>query len=210
MQNNLSLLLLLSLALFVGGEAFAQRSSGGSEATGVVKLNVLSLFTRTGSLSYEHVLSDKLSLQLGVQYTLPRRARILGVNLLGEDGRMNRFSVTPELRYYPAGAAPTGFYVGPFARYVNLSVSGDVTQDINGQTRTVSGRVTQNTYSFGGVLGGQWVFGEHFSLDVFGGPYFSFGSINVSQNITEEDYNFPSSVSFPVWLRAGLSLGYSF
>ncbi len=203
-----------AFSVLIGFSASAQRgsSSSSAEAQNLIKINPLSLFTKTGAFSYERVLSDNMSLQLGFQYTLPRKATVLGTDILGPDGRFNRFAIAPELRFFPSGHAPTGFYLAPFVRYVNFSVKGDISKDVNGdgQAETVSGKLTQNTYSFGGVLGGQWLFGEHVSLEAYIGPYVSFGSLNVSQNLTEDDYNIPGSLNFPVWIRSGITIGYAF
>lgn len=215
-MKKLFLLALTTVIFFGSISAFAQRRTSSSvvssDVQNLVKLNPLSLFTKTASVSYERVLSDNLSLQLGVQYTLPRKARILGVDLLGENGEMNRFSITPELRYFPSGHAPTGFYLAPFVRYANFSAKGDITKDITGDgtAETFSGKITQSTYSLGGVIGGQWLFGEHVSLEAYIGPYLSLGNLKVSQNLSEDDYNVPASLNFPVWIRSGITIGYAF
>lgn len=183
----------------------------------LIKLNILSAFARTGSLSFERVISEKMSTQLGFQYTFPRPARILGQNLI-EDGTFNRWAIAPEFRFYPAGNAPTGFYIAPFFRYVNVSLSGRIdarnplypSQPNQPERILVDGKATRHTYSLGAVVGGQWVFGEHISLEAFIGPYFSTGSLNVSQNVTDGDINFPVSLNSPVWIRSGMTLGFAF
>jgi len=211
----------LFIVLLAGTSALAQqRSTTQSRSTNkvneadvpynLIKINPLSLFTRTGSVFYERVLNEHTSVQLGVQYTLPRRARILGTDILGPNGELNRFAITPEFRYYPSGNAPTGFYLAPFARYANLSAKGDITRNVGGQPQTFQGKVTLHTYSIGGLIGGQFLFGEHISLDAYLGPYFSVGSLSISQNVTKEDYKIPASINFPVWLRAGFTVGYAF
>ncbi|MDJ1479441.1 DUF3575 domain-containing protein [Cytophagaceae bacterium YF14B1] len=194
---------------------FAQRRGYSSSASSdspqnLIKINPLSLFTTTGSVFYEHVLSENTSMVLNLQYTLPRKASIFGTDILGENGKLNRFAVAPEFRYYPSGTAPTGFYVGPFARYVNFSAKGDITKEINGEQRTIHGKLTQQTFSLGCVIGGQWLFGDHISLDAYIGPYFSLGHLSVTQDLTEDDYNVPASINFPVWFRTGLTVGYAF
>jgi hypothetical protein len=214
-MKKLFLLALTTVIFFGSISAFAQRrtfSSVSSDAQNLVKLNPLSLFTKTIAMSYERVLSDNMSFQLGAQYTFPRKASIFGSDILGDNGELNRFAVTPELRYFPSGHAPTGFYLAPFVRYVNFSAKGDITKDINGDNtpETFSGKITQNTYSLGGVIGGQWLFGEHVSLEAYIGPYLSLGNLKVSQNLSEDDYNVPASLNFPVWIRSGITVGYAF
>lgn len=207
-------LVMLAGALgLVSISASAQRgASSSTDAQNLIKINPLSLFTKTVALSYERVLSDNMSFQLGLQYTLPRKATIFGTDILGPNGELNRFAVAPEFRYFPSGHAPTGFYLAPFVRYANFTAKGDISKDINGDgtAETVSGKITQNTYSLGGVIGGQWLFGDHVSLEAYIGPYLSFGNLKVSQNLSEDDYNVPASLNFPVWIRSGLTIGYAF
>lgn len=192
-------------------------SSDSENPQNLIKLNILSAFARTGSLSFERVINEKMSAQLGFQYTFPRPARILGQNLI-EDGTLNRWAIAPEFRFYPTGNAPTGFYVAPFFRYVNLSLSGRIdarnplypSQPEQPERILVDGKATRHTYSFGAVVGGQWVFGEYVSLEAFIGPYFSTGSLDISQNITDGNINFPISLNSPVWIRSGMTLGFAF
>ncbi len=181
-----------------------------TETPNLIKINPLSMFVRTASLSYERVLSDYTSIQLGVQYTIPRKARIFGQDILGENGQLNRFSITPEFRYFPNGAAPTGFYIAPFLRYAHSSISGDIEKTINGELMKVAGKISQNVYSLGGVVGGQWIVGSNLSMEAYIGPYFSASNLTTSSNLAEEDYKIPVSASLPFWIRTGFTIGYTF
>ena len=177
----------------------------------VVKLNPLSLAALAFSPSYERVISENMSVQLGVQYIFKR-----DVPFTGQELRFGGWSVTPEFRYFPGGKAPTGFYVAPFFRYRKLDVRGDVTVDVpnssGGSTKqTFDGQLISNNYSGGVLVGGQWVFNGGFSLEAFIGPYFSGRSLVVKESTTESNYDIPGILTgSPVWIRAGFTVGYAF
>ena len=177
----------------------------------VVKLNPLSLAALAFSPSYERVISENMSVQLGVQYIFKR-----DVPFTGQELRFGGWSVTPEFRYFPGGKAPTGFYVAPFFRYRKLDVRGDVTVDVpnssGGSTKqTFDGQLVSNNYSGGVLVGGQWVFNGGFSLEAFIGPYFSGRSLVIKESTTESNYDIPGILTgSPVWIRAGFTVGYAF
>ena len=177
----------------------------------VVKLNPLSLAALAFSPSYERVISENMSLQLGVQYIFKRDVPFTDQRL-----RFGGWSVTPELRYFPGGKAPTGFYVAPFFRYRKLDVRGDVTVDVPNSSggsskQTFDGQLVSNNYSGGVLVGGQWIFNGGFSLEAFIGPYVSGRSLVVKESTTKSNYDIPGILTgSPVWIRAGFTVGYAF
>jgi hypothetical protein len=181
-------ILLLFLGLSFAGclEGLAQ-----TEKKNLIKANLLSPIVRTGSFFYERVVAEKSSIQLGFYYT--------GFQIAGT--RFRGFGITPEYRHYLSASqqAPTGFYIGPFLRYQNLDVSVE-----NSSTGTAS------LSSFGGglVLGGQWVFSDIVSLDVYGGPNYNARNITYAGGAVEDDFNFTGFGNFG--LRLGVTLGLAF
>lgn len=177
----------------------------------VVKVNPLSLAALAFSPSYERVISENTSVQLGVQYIFSRNVPFTGQSL-----RFSGWSVTPEFRYFPGGKAPTGFYIAPFFRYRKLDVRGDVTVDVpnaggGSSKRTFDGQLVSNNYSGGVLVGGQWVFNGGFALEAFIGPYFSGRSLTVKESTTKSDYDVPGILTgSPVWIRGGITVGYAF
>jgi hypothetical protein len=180
------ILLFLGLSFLGSLGASAQTSK-----KNLIKADLLSPLVLTGSFAYERVVGANSSVQLGFYYTW---FGILGTRFRG-------FGITPEYRFYLSASqqAPTGFYVGPFLRYqdVDLSLANN-------------SAFTANLSSFGGgvVLGGQWVFSDIVSLDVYGGPSYNARNITYAGGAVEDDFTFTGFGSFG--LRLGVRLGLAF
>lgn len=192
MKTKIVTLTLTAFFLFAGFQsAFAQKN--------IIKINPLSLGLLTLNMQYERAINNKMSGQLGVYYTG------LKVNVDGDKVGYSGIGVTPEFRYYATNKkkdAPRGFFVGPFFRYQNWNVTTNVD---NGSGDT-SEEGTFQSYRGGFILGHQWVFGDVFSLEFFGGP--SIGTSNTSGNIDDEDIRGPGFTG--IGLRGGMSLGVAF
>ncbi len=153
----------------------------------VIKLNIFSPIVSTFNVQYEKTTKADQSFQLGFFYT----------GYSSSDTKFNGFGLTPEYRFYLSDTdAPKGVFIAPFVRYQSFSAS-------NASTNT-KGSVT----SFGGgvVLGKQWIFKEHISLDIFLGPGYYSSNIKI-------DSGTPSIDATPFdgfTVRAGLCFGYAF
>ncbi len=161
---------------------------GSSLQAQVAKLNILSPVFRTINVSYEQVLSENGSLQLGFFYT--------GIKL--DDTKFSGFGITPEYRFYLSEtAAPEGVYAAPFVRYQNfdLSVEGS------------DSKATMTLFGGGLVLGKQWIFKEKVALDIFLGPSYSSGNVKVKSG-SEGDFDVGAFDGFSV--RGGINFGYRF
>jgi hypothetical protein len=170
--------LLIAVIMVAGIQANAQSN--------VVKLNILSLVVKTANISYEKVLNETRSFQIGVAYT---GASISETHLKG-------LQITPEYRFYLSEtSAPNGVYAAPWIRYSNLSVeSGD-------------SKASLTSFGGGAVIGKQWIFKESISLETFLGPGYSSSSVDVEQG-TEESFNLGSFDGFG--LRFGINFGLAF
>lgn len=192
--------ILLSAALLAAGlfvnDAKAQQKS-------VIKVNVLSPIVKTASLFYEHPVSDNKSVQLGFFYT--------GYKV--SETKFSGFGFTPEFRFYLSGDdAPEGFYVAPFARYQNFTLSTPSmgTFNANGEYVASTGKddeATLNTVGGGVIAGRHWIFGEHFSLDVFLGPQLNTGTMKVKSG-SEESFSTGAMSGFGI--RTGVTFGLAF
>lgn len=154
-----------------------------------IKVNLLSPVVRTINLSYERVISENGSIQLGFFYT---GAKVSDVKIDG-------FGLTPEYRFYLSSTpAPNGFYVAPFLRYINFKAEDQTDNTINKAT------VTQ----FGGgvVVGRQWVFKERVTFDLFIGPKYQGTDVKV----TSGQDTFSGSLFNNFGIRGGLTLGVAF
>ncbi len=159
----------------------------------VVKINILSPILRTASLFYERAISESSSLQLGLFYT----------GLTIDDTRFRGFGITPEFRYYLSDkGAPQGFFVAPFLRYQNFTLTVEDEFSQSGESRA-----DLNSFGGGLLVGGQWVFKDIISLDVWGGPSYSSTNLKVEEG-SEDDFSTGGVTGFG--LRAGVTLGIAF
>ncbi len=181
-------LLLVSLIAIA---AITLEGQAQTEKKNLFKVSLLSPIVRTGSVFYERVITEKSSVQLGFFYT--------GFSIA--DTRVRGFGITPEYRFYVSAknGAPTGFYVGPYLRYQNLEFS------IDANTRE---KARLSAFGGGLVVGGQWVFSDIISLDIFGGPNYNARNVTYEGGATENSFNFTGFGNFG--LRAGITLGIAF
>lgn len=153
----------------------------------VIKLNIFSPIVSTFNVQYEKTTKADQSFQLGFFYS----------GYSSGDTKFNGFGITPEYRFYLSDTdAPQGVYMAPFLRYQSFNAS-------NNSTNT-KGSVT----AFGGgvILGKQWIFKEHISLDIFLGP--SYYSSNVKIDSGSPTIDATPFDGFTV--RAGVCFGYAF
>jgi hypothetical protein len=179
-------LFFLTLLTFL---AFANFSHAQDGKKNIIKVNLLSPIVRTGSFFYERVITDKSSLQLGLLYT----------GYSTEGTKLRGFGITPEYRFYLSQSkqAPQGFFVAPFLRYENLELT-----NLNDQA-------TLSTFGGGLVIGGQWVFSNIVSLDIFGGPRLNTRNFKATTGgTTVDDFTLTGFGSFG--LRFGVTLGIAF
>ena len=146
-------LLLLIAIVATGFTANAQKN--------VFKVNPLGLAFGSLDVSYERVLSEKSSVELGITYS--------SFDVTGGSTKVstNGYGVEGKYKFYFSSDkdAPKGWYGAPFVAY---SVSSVDSNGIKGDA---------NSFSAGALAGYQWVFGggdSGFSLDLnFGAQYIS-------------------------------------
>lgn len=192
-----TLLLAITLLTLVAGSTLKAQKN-------VIKANVFSPLVRTGSFFYERGLNDNSSLQLGVYFTA----------FSAGDAKWRGFGITPEYRYYPSGNGVDGFYLAPFVRYQSITISQEyenIIFDFNGNTtsKTEESSATLTTFGGGFLVGRQWIFGEHISLDTFIGPCFNTGSASAIST-EDDDVDFDSGSFEGFGVRFGLTVGFAF
>ncbi len=152
-----------------------------------IKINPLSALLRTGSIFYEHKLSEKTSVQLGAAFT--------GVKL--SDTKFSGIALTPEFRFYPKQNALSGLYTAAFLRY----------QDYRVKDEESSAKGSYSSFGGGVLIGRQWVYGSAFTLDIFFGPSFNSGKVKADDGSNEPEIN---KVFDGFSLRTGIALGFAF
>jgi hypothetical protein len=178
MKRKLSAVL---LCLVLSGTAtYAQQN--------VIKINILAPIVKTFNVQYERALNDQSSLQLGFFYT----------GYSTGDSKFSGFGITPEYRFYLSEtAAPQGVYIAPFVRYQSFTIEDDVAD------------AEADFTAFGGgvILGKQWIFKEKVALDIFLGPAYYSGNVDVKSG-NEDDLEVGAFDGFG--LRAGVCFGFRF
>jgi Protein of unknown function (DUF3575) len=154
----------------------------------VIKINILAPIVKTFNVQYERALNDQSSLQLGFFYT----------GYSTGDSKFSGFGITPEYRFYLSEtAAPQGVYIAPFVRYQSFTIEDDVAD------------AEADFTAFGGgvILGKQWIFKEKVALDIFLGPAYYSGNVDVKSG-NEDDLEVGAFDGFG--LRAGVCFGFRF
>ncbi len=180
-------LLLFLVVVMLAIPSFAQEKSAVHTEKNVLKINTLSLFLATGSVFYEHKISDATSAQLGLAY--------MGFKF--SDTKFTGLILTPEFRIYPKKNAIDGMYIAPYLRYQNYTLSNT--------TSASKGSLT----SFGGGLlfGRQWITKSGFTMDLFFGGHYGSSSIKAtSGDVTSFNTNLFSGFG----VRVGFALGFAF
>lgn len=189
---------LLAAALLAGS------ASAASAQSTVIKANIFSPLVKTGSFFVEHQTGAHSSVQLGGLFTK------WGV---GDNTDISGFALTPEYRLYLSANKPglQGFYVGPFMRYQNLTLSS-LYESLNdsGNLTTEKAEAALNTLGGGVVVGHQWIFKRHFSLDMFLGPSYNGGSIKVKDSSSGANASFNAGVFNGFGIRSGVTFGIAF
>jgi hypothetical protein len=206
MKNYFVILELLFLILFfVQPEANAQRKTEPrkpqrtvveSTPQNVLKINPLSLFTLTTNVSYERVINSQMSGQLGFFYTFPS-VTIANTQFRG-------FGITPEFRYYFAAIeAPKGFYVASFLRYQRFTLTYD-----NPESSQYNGEAIFRATGVGATVGGQWLFGNGFTVDAFFG--LAANSFNIRTDVPGLSDKIKIPIAGAVTPRLGITIGKAF
>jgi hypothetical protein len=182
------------LVLFLG--SILNFTSNAVAQGNIIKVNPLSPIARTGNFSYERVIGEKSTIQMGVFYTSMKYAG---------DG-FSGLAITPEYRYY-AKAAGEGFYIAPYARYWDLKVS------VEESSLDTKAKVGVSLLSVGVNAGTQMAVGKRLKVDLFIGPQY-ISTIKTSASVSAGgDSEKVSDIGFlggGLWLRAGMNFGLAF
>lgn len=156
----------------------AQLDSGEPQFKGVIKWNPLGIFAGQYQFGYEHMLNDKMSVQLMAglinQNTDQSYQDFIADEQYRYEQNKSGFIAIPEFRFYFSPqdfGAPEGVYVAALARVLNLTYDLDDTAD-EGPWGNLS-RVDNRTVIGGGlVLGYAYYLDNGFMLEGFIGPQY--------------------------------------
>jgi len=169
----------------------------------VIKWNYLSLVTKTLNFGYERALGNKVCFQLQGWYWMGGGfgERLFGSDVMSWEG----YGFTPEIRYYPSGTAPKGFFVAPFYAYRRFDFSFQ-TETVDNPGTKVEGKASLSINSGGVAIGYQAQFGSHVTWDVYIGPRYNSRTISYDGEYTKV----PDNIFSPFGIRMGTTLGVCF
>ena len=194
--------LLLAAALVASLPTLAQTPQN------AIKLNTTSLLLKTASVFYEHRLADNRSLNLGALLTNYSRTIASGTDLTEGRG----FGLTGEYRFYPAGQALRGWFVGPYLRFQHYTFTSTNTQYLHGASaspNTIVNHSKLTTFGGGGVFGWKGQMGSHFCLEPFLGIGYAAGQVEDLEPNNGYSFNIENGIR-GLELRPGLNVGYTF
>ena len=161
----------------------------------VVKVNILSPFVYTGSVSFEHAFNWSTSYEFGFSFTPVTE---VSGGYFGTKQELSGFSATLGLRKYFAKDALHGLYYGPYLRHQSITLKAD---DIS---------ATISVSSAGLKLGYQFIIGEVFSIDLFSGTGIGMYDIGDSDGFAEATSILGSGKMVTSTITFGFNLGYAF
>lgn len=132
----------------------------------VIKIRPLSLLVGSFDLTYERVLTDKISVGLNGNYTTYNLTGIANSYNTSTSEftkvRLSAYTIMPQCRIYFKKEAPSGFYLAPYLKYSNAGIAVDIKDDAGAVS---SGAINVGIIGGGAGIGYQWVSSGGFSVD---------------------------------------------
>jgi Protein of unknown function (DUF3575) len=169
------------------GDADLEDNNGKESGSGrnIFKINLMSLPYSNYSVQYERIILEKVSLALGLRYmpatNLPLGDALKDV-LKNTDAsaantllntKLDNYAITPEAKFYLSKQAGKGFYVSLMGRYEKFNLISPFNILLN-SGKKIDALLLGTKEGFGGgaMLGTQFAFGKHITLDWWiGGVY---------------------------------------
>jgi len=161
--------------------------------TNLVKTNLISWAKLSPNIHYERPITPVTSAEIGITFLTGFTTKITGTAFTSEgvatetvDFKLKGFNITPSVRFYTGGVAPTGFYVSPFIRLYNYKLNVDdypYERNETGEIVPVSGDGKVTGIGGGLTIGGQWITNNNIVIDIYGG----FGAATGTADFTVAD-----------------------
>ena len=202
-QTRIMRKLLLAAALCATLPAAAQAPRN------AIKLNVISLSRKIVSTFYEHQLADNRSLNLGLLVVLNSQDSSPAGAPVQDKEEERGFALTGEYRFYPAGHAMRGWFLGPYLRFQHYSATDTYIYNSSSTSTTKVEHTRLTTYGGGGVFGWKGQFCRRFCLEPFLGIGYAAGEIedlDPNNGLSHDELSYIRGLE----LRPGLTIGYIF
>ncbi|MCX6187152.1 MAG: hypothetical protein NTU43_09200 [Bacteroidetes bacterium] len=183
MKKLTSFIVLFISTLFVFAQSNSNhlksdKSSEIKDVKNIIKLNIGEIFSNTVSLHYERMLTDNISVSLGVigKYNSASSSMGFGSSAYSQSVTTSGLGFMPEVRFYPIPDyhAPRGMYVGAFYNYYNETYEeiGKANDPNTGLLVDSKGSVKSTFSSKGLTLGWLFRIKSSFVIDLaFGGGF---------------------------------------
>jgi len=138
------------------------KKANADDPANVVKIKLLPLIFTMFTLQYERSIKENMS--VACDFSFLRRS-VTETNLNNESftTTYSAFGFSPEFRLYPNGDAREGFFVGPYATYLNFGIKGEY---VNSNSAKGTGEISGITAIGGGVLlGWKWLIQDAFVIE---------------------------------------------
>ncbi len=174
-------------------------NSASAQKKNAVKFNLLSPIAKTLAFYYERDISEKTSTQVGFS--------IVSLGVTGEN--YSGYSITPEQRIYTAKFDALKVYVAPFVRYHDGNME---TLALVESGEPIDAKASFTSFGGGVIFGGKFLFNDIAVLDVFLGPSYSSGDIEVIKGGDEHFVHLGLATGLLTGLsfRAGIAIGLAF
>jgi hypothetical protein len=182
----------------------------------LLKINVAALAFGNISLMDEYTIGNRYSVSLGANYINHHFYKgNLKHNMRSTNLHVTGVGTTLEFRYYTSATKeiPGGFFMGSFVQYTHY-IQDSKTNYKDTASDPASAHYDAQSLTLGLTFGYQFIFGDHFSLELFAGPAYT-ASIMAKKETSPQSYNldfypFPQKdETFPT-ARGGISIGYIF
>ncbi|MES2387078.1 MAG: DUF3575 domain-containing protein [Bacteroidota bacterium] len=183
----------------------AESSKRTSEQPNLVKCSIVSPFYKTITVGYERILTDKKSVSINFSYT----------NVSFDNTQYSGISITPEYRLYLSrkSAAPHGFYMSPFLRYMMLDLNQNykIWNYFTNKDDEFAAKAKLSSFGAGLTFGKQWIFNDLVTFDIFMGPVWDFNNVKQVSNAGPVDHSVqPTTLLKEYTIRFGANLGFAF
>lgn len=151
----------------------------------LVKFNVSGAVFQNYTVQYERILTKNSSITFtaGTSQNAPLPFKQALLDRFSDNADavrainttlFTKYIGTFEYRFYLAGHAPTGWYIAPFVRYINMTINQDYTYtDLEGVLHRPNLKAQFNSGGAGVLLGYQWMLGKRIGVDLWLlGPFY--------------------------------------
>jgi hypothetical protein len=188
------------------------KKANADDPQNAIKLKLFPMVFTLFTLQYERSITDNMSVACDLSF-LRRTQSSTSTSGESLSTTISAYGFSPEFRFYPSGDARQGFFVGPYATYLNMGIKGEY-KNSNGSKGT--GEISGITAVGGGVLlGWKWLIKDAFVIEThLGYNYLSFSTpetVDVGYEDGTKGVEKVEALNFSGGLpTAGLTLGYAF